>query len=623
MRKLLRILLAIGIIGATFVPLSIPVNATESITWSTNSTSAYCELHKRDASYATAQSSATGDVIASSIIVVKQEKIAVGEGWEYDIIRSYLYFDTSSLPDDAAITSATLRLYGIDKSIFSTTTLQIQNGMPTYPSEPLEGGDYDASNYSGNGGTFSSSSLVSGAYNDISLTADGMSWINLTGTTKFCLRLQTDINAVAPNYIEMMYFYSGLTSDITKRPQLVVTYDAPSPVVVTRIATNVNPTTATLQGELLSLEGADYAVCYFEYGTTTSYGTYSPYNMYTTIGTFSDDISNLIIGATYHYRAIALVNGETYLGSDATFNTMPAFGSTTDLKIITAKIFETYTTAGDALVLVEAVCNYTDLFPDELPGNYFQIQLLSTDGNTIIGASGLSAWGARPSSIYLKSAIASTLTAQGAYIVRLIGYNVSTNPSTSYTLTPDDWLGINPEELDNWCRGTAENMAALDGVSKDKYLTVLTDRREVISDYAGGYFTTGIPGISEVRPYLFETHVARATLDGGTADNQWDDPNAWSTNLGSNLAADLTVFGAPFGATGKQFTSVMVFVAMIGVMMMIVGGLNGTGALGAFFIAIPILWWGTYFKINGVQVLFMILLCCLVALGINVFLSKL
>ena len=184
-------------------------------------------------------------------------------------------------------------------------------------------------------------------------------------------------------------------------------------------------------------------------------------------------------------------------------------------------------------------------------------------------------------------------------------------------------MGTNLENLDNWCRGTAIHMAAADGVSESTYLTVLTDRRQVISDYAGGYFTTGIPGISAVRPYLFETHVTRAELDGGTANNLWDDPNAWEANLGSSLAADLVIFGAPFGATGKQFASVLIFVAIIGVMMMVVGGLNGTGALGAFFIAIPLLWLGTYFKINGVQVLFAILLCCLVALGINVFLSRL
>jgi hypothetical protein len=397
------------------------------------------------------------------------------------------------------------------------------------------------------------------------------------------------------------------------------------PVVETKDASDITATQANLQGELTFMGGESTINVMFQYGESVSYGYTTALQPMTAVGVFNATVTGLRRGKTYHYRAVANFGDFAVFGEDATFTTLTATGASTELDISRGAVFSSYMVSGngDMLITVETTCTYPPYYPSQNPKDYFSIQLLSVDGNTVLASVPLSNWGDKPTGIYLKPAIAATLAKQGAYQLRLMGQNVPTYPNATYTLEPEDWKGSDLTELDDWCRGTAEYMAIFDDVPRTQYLKLLTDRREVISDFAGGYFTTGIPGIAQIRPYLFETHITQAALDGGTPNNLWDDPNAWEANLGSNLAADLVIFGAPFGATGKQFASVLIFVAMIGVMMVVVGGLNGTGALGAFFIAIPLLWLGTYFKINGVQVLFAILLCCLVALGINVFLSRL
>jgi hypothetical protein len=83
-------------------------------------------------------------------------------------------------------------------------------------------------------------------------------------------------------------------------------------------------TTITLLGELLSLGGESDVDCYFEYGTTTSYGedtSASQTNM-TATGMFDNDLTGLSGSTTYHYRAVALLGDTSKVyGQDKTFTT--------------------------------------------------------------------------------------------------------------------------------------------------------------------------------------------------------------------------------------------------------------------------------------------------------------
>jgi hypothetical protein len=97
---------------------------------------------------------------------------------------------------------------------------------------------------------------------------------------------------------------------------------ATAPTISTSAATSVGPTTAQLNGSV-NPNGATTS-WYFEYGTSTSYGTKTPSHSVgsgtTPVGVFAP-ISGLQTGRTYHFRLVATSDGGTSLGADATFAT--------------------------------------------------------------------------------------------------------------------------------------------------------------------------------------------------------------------------------------------------------------------------------------------------------------
>ncbi len=128
-----------------------------------------------------------------------------GGGSTWDIRRGYLYFDTSVIPDTATITSAKLFVHVYAGYLSTSQNLVIQSGGSVYPHDPLVVGDYWQGWYSGNGGSQEITELVSTYTNyNITLSATGISWLNPSGRTRFCLRLQLDIDNLEP--IELMEF---------------------------------------------------------------------------------------------------------------------------------------------------------------------------------------------------------------------------------------------------------------------------------------------------------------------------------------------------------------------------------------------------------------------------------
>jgi len=87
---------------------------------------------------------------------------------------------------------------------------------------------------------------------------------------------------------------------------------------------DVVDTTATLIGELTGLGDSADADCFFEYGTTTSYGSDTVANAttLTAVGLFDNDLTSLSSETTYHYRAVARLDDESRVyGVDRTFTT--------------------------------------------------------------------------------------------------------------------------------------------------------------------------------------------------------------------------------------------------------------------------------------------------------------
>ena len=128
---------------------------------------------------------------------------------------------------------------------------------------------------------------------------------------------------------------TGLKSGTTYHFRLVATSDAgtargsdqtfvpvASPTVTTRSASSIRDTTATLNGSVNPLGQPTNA--YFEYGTSTSYGTRSAVKSVgsgkssTNVGI---DVTGLTPGATYHFRIVATNATGTSTGGDQTFTT--------------------------------------------------------------------------------------------------------------------------------------------------------------------------------------------------------------------------------------------------------------------------------------------------------------
>lgn len=142
------------------------------------------------------------------------------------VARSFVFFDTSSLPDTAVIMEATLTFYGATPfgGLATDFDIVVQNGQPTYPHDPLEAGDFYHDYYSDNGGAINTSGFdFSLKAHDITLNENGRSWIRKDSTTKFCLRSSRDIDSIEPIGDENINFPTRSSSE-QYWPKLTVTY---------------------------------------------------------------------------------------------------------------------------------------------------------------------------------------------------------------------------------------------------------------------------------------------------------------------------------------------------------------------------------------------------------------
>ena len=96
---------------------------------------------------------------------------------------------------------------------------------------------------------------------------------------------------------------------------------AEAPAVATSAATNVQTTTATLNGNLVSLGTEPSGTVAFEWGKTPSYGNTTPGQVRSSTGAYSAALSGLEPDTTYHFRAKLVAGTSNYYGADLTFKT--------------------------------------------------------------------------------------------------------------------------------------------------------------------------------------------------------------------------------------------------------------------------------------------------------------
>lgn len=148
------------------------------------------DLYDNDAAWATAQGDANADGTQNALHVSAKGPTV------FQVRRAALLFDTSVVAPSQKITAASLSLYCVQVlNGAAGWGVQVQNGQPTYPHNPVVVGDYNQANYSGNGGSKVSNTFNIGAYNTIDLNSDGISWINKGGITKLLIR--QDANDIA------------------------------------------------------------------------------------------------------------------------------------------------------------------------------------------------------------------------------------------------------------------------------------------------------------------------------------------------------------------------------------------------------------------------------------------
>jgi secreted trypsin-like serine protease len=126
---------------------------------------------------------------------------------------------------------------------------------------------------------------------------------------------QTDCDTSDPDYFTNVAALSGWISD-------EITEMSP-PTVTTSPATSVGQSSVVLNGSLNPNGNA--ATDYFQYGTTTSYGSTTTAESTNNGGTVISEtvpIDGLVAGTTYHYRLVASNTNGTSYGADQTFTTL-------------------------------------------------------------------------------------------------------------------------------------------------------------------------------------------------------------------------------------------------------------------------------------------------------------
>jgi hypothetical protein len=202
--------------------MTFPVVIDPTLTVYSTSSDGY--IYNSDTNYNAVQTASTGTVNSSgAYITIGQKMVSAGlPGMPatYSIYRGFVFFNTSALPSNAYLDNATLSLYKKDDYSATDFDITIQNGQPTYPHDPMQSGDYNKNDYSGNGGTLNTSKFTNG-YNDIQVS--NLNWITKGGTTKLCLRSSRDINGNEPTGNEYANVHSSEFLGMCG-PKLVIMY---------------------------------------------------------------------------------------------------------------------------------------------------------------------------------------------------------------------------------------------------------------------------------------------------------------------------------------------------------------------------------------------------------------
>ena len=164
--------------------------------------------------------------IQGGVIDVTNTSLIVGDTAADRQIRAILSFNTSSIPDDAVITYAKLRIKKSSQTggdpFAALGQLVADIGNPAFSGNPsLQSTDFQAAAGANSVAVFSGAPVAS--WYSAALTQASLSKLNLTGNSQFRLRFTIDDNDNLAN--DRVNFISGNAS--ANKPELVINYYVP------------------------------------------------------------------------------------------------------------------------------------------------------------------------------------------------------------------------------------------------------------------------------------------------------------------------------------------------------------------------------------------------------------
>ena len=275
-----------------------------------------------DANYATARNTSYSYEIAGTFFAVGQKYTITPL---YFVYRSFLKFDTNSIPDAATITQVNLRM--VCTSDYSATDFDVQIVKQDWSGQdPLSDANREAAYDNCLAGTQDDSIWRNtlGMYPVTQYTSGNLdtSWVNKTGNTYYSLRSNRDKDNNAPSGNEHIYLASANHATPSYRPTLIVYYTLPQPPsVTTQEPTSVQKTSCTANGTITDTGGENCTTRGFKYGLTEA-DTWDVHEDGSfEAGAYDLPVTGLTPGKAYYIRAYATNSAGTSYGSYVPFET--------------------------------------------------------------------------------------------------------------------------------------------------------------------------------------------------------------------------------------------------------------------------------------------------------------
>ncbi len=321
-----------------------------------------------------------------------------------------------------------------------------------------------------------------------------------------------------------------------------------SPVVNTSAASGITYTTAKLNG-IINADNIS-TIPFFQYGTTTSYGSTlntTPYSVDGAINTaVSSDIINLTPGTLYHYRIVAIFCGVDVYGTDQTFTTTVvgtpsiATNSISGISATGAISGGEITSDGGASVTERGVCWSTLANPTTADSK--------TSSGTGIGTFISSIAGLNPGTLYHVRAYA-TNTAGTSY-----GADVQFMTSiTSPTLTTTAVSDITSTTASSGGNITSDGGSAITarGVCWNTISGPTISNQKTTDGSGSGSFTSNITGLTPSTKYYVRAYATNS--EGTSYGNEIDFTTTLS--LATLTTTVITALSTTSATSGGEITS--------------------------------------------------------------------